>query len=669
MASVLAGPKQAKGRTVTVLRLLALVLIALMATVIAYMYRTIDRLHRDQQEMRVQLVSLQNGEMRHEFLESREPREPRVPQHGSDFAAQRLGGLVSSGGPPRKLSSFTVGTTLGVGCFQISDAAAAGYDVSGSNCNSNACPDCFITPSTVSQAIVLTVSSCSSAMWARSQTRAGAWAYTFINTSPTYTMSVTDNSGSGITYKVAVNSHVLAFCASSQGTSNRLHWPSTTLPTLSVDSGLTLSAGNFDASSSSGTFKTSTGVNTLGGNTIQSGSKSFATGTGTVSLNGATTVADSTTFTVGSSTAGGASQFFGSVTIGGSASGASVSTTLYGSFAQNDDASGATKTFSTASGANSFNGHIAVASGKNLIMSSSGAGALTTGTGVVTINGNTLISGSNTFATGSGTVSLNGATTVAASTTFTVGSSAAGGASQFYGPVTIGGSASGASVSTTLYGSFSQNDDASGSTKTFSTATGAVSLNGDIAVASGKNLAMVSTGAGAFTSGTGVVTLNGNTIISSSKTFATGTGSVSLNGATTVADGIPFSVGSLGAGGISQFFGSVQIGGSSGTGYSRNLNVYGSVSLNNDADGTLSTFSTATGGVSLNGDVAVATNKHLLMSNTGTGTFQTGTGPISLNGDTTIFGTHTFMITAYSNALACNHAAGDVGNTFCKASR
>lgn len=109
--------------------------------------------------------------------------------------------------------------------------------------------------------------------------------------------------------------------------------------------------------------------------------------------------------------------------------------------------------------------------------------------------------------------------------------------------------------------------------KTFTTGTGAIALNGDITVASGKditmsgagtltsgtgavtlagpttiaNLAAITAGSGsaaynlvastgAFTTSTGTNTLSGNVVISGSKTFTSGTGAVALNGPTTIAN-------------------------------------------------------------------------------------------------------------------------------------
>ena len=59
---------------------------------------------------------------------------------------------------------------------------------------------------------------------------------------------------------------------------------------LSNITGYSQSSGNFDASGSAGTFSTSTGTNTLNGNTSISGANTFTTGTGTVALNGNTNV-------------------------------------------------------------------------------------------------------------------------------------------------------------------------------------------------------------------------------------------------------------------------------------------------------------------------------------------------------------------------------------------
>ncbi len=106
---------------------------------------------------------------------------------------------------------------------------------------------------------------------------------------------------------------------------------------------------------------------------------------------------------------------------------------------------------------------------------------VSTGTGAVTLAGDTSVPGCMAFATGTGAATLNGATTISSSETFTTG-------------------------------------------------TGAVTLNGATTV-SGSNT---------FATGTGAVTLNGATTISSSNAFTTGTGAVSLNGDVSVAAGKDF---------------------------------------------------------------------------------------------------------------------------------
>lgn len=93
-------------------------------------------------------------------------------------------------------------------------------------------------------------------------------------------------------------------------------------------------------------------------------------------------------------------------------------------------------------------------------------------------------------------------------------------------------------------------------TGTVKTGTGDIALNGDVTVASGKDILMVEAGAGTFYTGTGDIHLNGDITVAkgmdiacgagggvgagtfswnTSGTFGTSTGAVSLNGDTTVA--------------------------------------------------------------------------------------------------------------------------------------
>jgi len=185
---------------------------------------------------------------------------------------------------------------------------------------------------------------------------------------------------------------------------------------------------------------------------------------------------------------------------------------LYGDFTQADSGTDTIQTFATATGQVTFNGDVAIASGKDFAQA--GAGTFSTGTGAVSLNGNVDIAGSKTFGTGTGSVSLNGATTVADGKTLTVGSAGNGGGTQLFGAVTIGGSASGKSTSLKVYGHVAFEDDGGGTTKTFSTATGAVTVNGNLGLAANANFAQ--TGTGTFSTGTGAITLGGDVEVKNS---------------------------------------------------------------------------------------------------------------------------------------------------------
>jgi hypothetical protein len=572
----------------------------------------------------------------------------------------------------------STGTGANVGCFEIGDTGPQEIVVSGTTpgCNFHTCPDCFITPATVSQDITLQIDDCSTALWTRGLPRDGVWSYTFINTDSTYKLTITDNSGAGATYNVPTNSYVIAYCASSLGTTNRLVFPSTQLPTLEVDSGMILTSGNFDASSSTGTFATSSGTNTLNGNTQISSTNTFTTGTGAVTLAGATTVSDSTGFTVGSAGAGGTSTLYGNVQIGASGNGESVSTNIYGDFAQHDDANGvAGATISTGTGSVDLNGHTTVAQDKNLHMTNPGSGTFQTGEGSVTFNGDGEFPSTQTFTTGSGTITIRGSTTLTNGASLTVGSAGSSGITTLYGNVQIGGNGNSESVATQIYGNFAQGDDPAGSGSSFTTGSGAVQINGDTTLAANKDFTMTTPGTGTFSTGEGDVHFNGNTQIANSKTFTTGAGAnVVLNGPTTVGDTYPFSVGATaGNGGTSHFHGATTVGDST-LGTSASFTVYGDVTFADDTDGTTKEFTTGTGQITLSGNVDVSAGKSLIMlTSGGGGQFQTGTGAVSINGPVTVASGNSFTLDNYPPAgglaIQCSASAGDGYQTYCAATR
>jgi len=125
-------------------------------------------------------------------------------------------------------------------------------------------------------------------------------------------------------------------------------------------------------------------------------------------------------------------------------------------------------------------------------------GTFKTGTGAVTIGGDTTISGAKTFTTGTGNVTVKGDLSIDAGSDF----------------------------------------DMSGGGGTFATGTGTVSILGTVSVAADKNIACVtgttavdySLGSGIFKTTTGAVTIGGHTTISGTKTLTTGTGLVTIKG-------------------------------------------------------------------------------------------------------------------------------------------
>lgn len=685
------GQPRLRGRFTT-MHFLGLGVILAVSSVVVYMWRTIMSMHREQLEMRSQIAILTAGrqggasniEVEYgvdvdrwtEWKEEakQETQEETKAETKVDAGAARkvtrpplelevvedmyytVGDPGSESAERRKLSFLsTVGTGATNGCYTVDGSnPSVGFDVSsatacGPGGSTHPCPDCWITD-TMSSDVTLTITNCASASWIRGASRSGVFAYTFINTHATRTLAVTDNVGA-TTYNVPPKTHVQAFCATSLGTANQLLWPSTQVPTLTVDSGLTLVAGNFDASASSGTFATTTGTNTLKGNTAVDGSKTFATGTGAVTINGATTVADSTTFTVGSAGAGGTSTFYGPVTVGKASNLNTL--TLHGAF----DQQGAV-TFSTGTNFNYLNGDIFVAANKDITMST-GTGTFTTGTGLVTINGDVSQSTTRTFTTGSGTVTLRGNTVVSDSKTFTVGSAGAGGASTLYGTLQVGASSNGHATSATVYGHFNTADDGDGTASTFATATGAHTLNGNVEVANNKNLGLTSTSTGTFTTGTGLAAFNGNIQQNGATTIYTGTGDIKLRGPTHVIASNSFTVGSAGTSGQTYLHGDVTMGASGSGQGNMQLTVWGDVVFNNDAVGSPSGNKATTinheGGITLNGNTVISPDKHLTMDTTGTGEFTTATGPVTINGDTTITGTKKLTV----------EGSGSAGNIQC----
>eukprot|EP00434_Breviolum_minutum_P007552 symbB.v1.2.006666.t1/scaffold372.1/size218212/18 len=366
-----------------------------------------------------------------------------------------------SGAPARHLSLFAVGTDSTAGCWLLSDHATSNsFDVSQASCNFINCPSCFISPTSSSQAITLTITGCSTHRWGigtATHTRSGVWGYTFINRDSTNTMTVTDGGGSWL---LSPLSYVHAYCDSASG-ANRLLFTTATVDSLTVSNGFTLNGGNFDASASSGTFQTSSGAISLNGAvtaadgfTLSSGAfdasastGTFATSSGAVSLNGAVTMAQGLTITSG-----------------------------------NFDASGSTGTFQTSTGAVSLKGSVTCDNGFTLSSGSFDASAST-----------------GAFSTGSGSVTFNGPVSVTGTNTLTVGSAGTAGATRLYGDVTVGGASAGQAADIDVFGAFRRYDHDSArnvisSASNGVTLKGTLSLDGGTTVSSGNNLAIATYG-------------------------------------------------------------------------------------------------------------------------------------------------------------------------------
>jgi len=361
------------------------VIIALQCTILSYHHER-AAMQLEHTDLLVQVESLMN--------QSTAQTDDATDAHSA--SARRLDQL------------WTVGTTVGVGCFTIADHATSNdYDVGTAACNSLNCPSCFITPA-LSQDSALIIDSCDSHYWGITGTtpRSGVWMYTFINIDTNNKLTVsTKNAGSAIagnTFTVPALSSITAYCQSA-GATGLLYFPSTTLPQLTVEGAATLSStlavsgtstlsgavGLSGALTMSGTngIVMNGGALTVGsnGNFQQTGTGTFSTGTGAVSLNGHVTVLSTKNVAL----SGG-----GDITIGGT-----------GNFVMG---TGSIST-SPAPGPIIFASDVTLASNKGLTLA--GSGGITyapSSSGAFDMSGS-----SGAFTSGTGTVSLKGATTVA----------------------------------------------------------------------------------------------------------------------------------------------------------------------------------------------------------------------------------------------------------------
>lgn len=552
----------------------------------------------------------------------------------------------------RRLGLFSVGTSQGSGCFLLTNQATTTLDLATAACNSKNCPSCFITPTSISQEMTVTISRAATARWPAgtgTTARQGVWSYTFINRDATYNLLVSDGYN---TQKVLPRSHGVAYTDQASA-SNRLYWQSGYLSTLTVGSGLTVEAGNI-LFSGTGTFQTPSGAHTI---------------------NGAVNIANNKALTVGSAGSGGAVSIYGDVTIGQSSSGQGATTTIYGPFRQYD-ATGLTTTFITGTGQISLRGDVQISPGKDLTV------GYFSSTSTIKMYGNLAVgdsqaSGSvsvigdfsqtdygqqlSSFSTGSGNVNLNGHTTIADSTSLTVGGSS-GSPMYLYGNVYIGNSSTGNSPKLHLYGDFEQYDQDDGTKTNFTTGTGYGAINSDDILLKGRThidnhlsvgteyfpmdayfYGHVNVGSSSASAASNLQ-VNGNIIQNDhggvGSSLTTGTGALtlaatalSISGDVTIAAGKTLTVGSAGSGGAVRLYGATTIG-DSANGAGSSLTLHGAMSQQDTKDGggsaVVSAFTTGTGTVSLKGNVAIGSGKTLTVGASGASSATTIYGDVTI---------------------------------------
>jgi len=375
-----------------------------------------------------------------------------------------------------------------------------------------------------------------------------------------------------------------------------------------------------------------TGNQTNTGSISQTGTGTFSTGTGAISLNGATTAAGSLTVT-------GTTALNGNTTL---ATGKTLTLTGLNSSLLKTNASGVV---SAAVAGTDYQSPISLGT---TVDATTANGAL--------LSSNTLTLG---FATGSYPGLVSTATqSIAGAKTFTSAITAPTTTNTINSLIINAGALSGITGYTQASGNF-----AISGTGTFSTGSGAVTLNGAATAASSLTV-------------TGTTALNGNTILATGKTLtltglnssllktnASGVVSVAVAGTdyqspislgttvdATTANGATFASNVLTLGfATGSYPGLVSTAAQTFAGakiFSNNVSVGGT--LGGTGATTLSSTLSVTGNQTNTGN----------FSQTGTGTFSTGTGVVSLNGNTTISGTNTLTVGTGATTLGGSLSVG-----------
>jgi hypothetical protein len=233
--------------------------------------------------------------------------------------------------------------------------------------------------------------------------------------------------------------------------------------------------------------------------------------------------------------------------------------------------------------------------------------------------------GTTTFETGTGAVTLAGDVAVTGGYKLKVGAPDSHvTAMEVFGPVTIG-SPTQEAKDFTLYGKFVQGDGTDGGTpsspvaSTFLAGTGAITLNGNVAIGGTSTLTVGAAGTAGATTLYGAVTVGSPTNAAASTfygnvgqdgayTFTTGTGAVTLKGSTAIATpASTFTVGTPSAAISSTFNGGTTLGAPTAA---VSLQIYGNI-LQDDTTGPAvqSTFKSGTGAVTLRGNTEVSSGK------------------------------------------------------------
>ena len=463
------------------------------------------------------------------------------------------------------------------------------------------------------------LSSFKGAMTVASNTNAGNVTIGNTTSNPTLTLVGTGKTTLGGALEVAANTLLkgtLEVDSSSQFDGNV---SITGANTLTVNSGLAwfkgamtvasnTNAGNVtigNATSNPALTLVGTGKTTLGGAIDVAGNVDLGAtnglGTQTLTLRG-----------TGKTTLGGAIDVAGNAEFGSGASTFQMLGTGASSFAGS----------LTVAGDSTLNGNVTIAADKDLTVTGGVDTAISLSGNTVAISG-TAVTGTPITVTGNTSIGVDGGTQTL--TLLGTGKTTLGGALEVAGTTLL---KSKLTVNTDIDSEFKGNISQTGA-YTFSTGTGAVSLNGNVTIAADKlstfNGGITQSGTNTFSTGTGAVSLNGNVTIAANKDLTVTGGvdtAISLSGNTvaisgTAVAGTPITVtGNTSITGTTSLIGNTSIGAADETG-TQTLTLLGTGAT------TLGGALTVTGITNLNNTVNVKNGQTVNIGTTGLDTTTT----------------------------------------------